>query len=169
MERRIIMDVRVYESPIGLILLKAQCGYITNISTLEDSEANFYYNGIKKSKEDKENTYIFNSCINQLNEYFLGKRKAFDFKFKNQGTEFRGKVWKELEKVPYGNTISYKDLAIAINNPKAVRAVGGANHNNNIYIVVPCHRVIGADGSLTGYGGGLWRKKWLIDHEKRHM
>jgi len=158
-------DIRIYKSPIGYTLVKAQYGYITKIKILEDNELYFYSTN---KKEDKENNKILKVCIKQLEEYFFGTRKKFNFRFKNLGTEFRENVWKEIEKVPYGNTISYKELARLINNPKAVRAVGGANHNNNIWIVVPCHRIIGSDGSLTGYGGGLWRKEWLINHEKHH-
>lgn len=101
----------------------------------------------------------------QLEEYFDGKRKAFDIPLVSPGTSFQQKVWKELQQIPYGTTRSYKQQAIAIGNPNAVRAVAKANGYNRLCIVVPCHRVIGDDGHLTGYGGGIWRKKWLLDHE----
>lgn len=156
----------LYRSPIGFVLIKAEDGYVTSISTLEDNEIGNYKESINISNE---NYIVLNECTQQLDEYFIGKRKLFNFKYKNIGTKFRQKVWEEVEKIPYGTTVSYKDLAITINNVKAVRAVGGANHYNNLWIVVPCHRVIGSDGSLTGYGGGLWRKKWLLDHENNHM
>lgn len=103
----------------------------------------------------------------QLNEYFEGKRKQFDIPLKLFGTEFQKKAWNALLTVPYGKTRSYKEQAQIINRPKAVRAVGTANGCNRIAIVIPCHRVIGENGKLTGYGGGLWRKKWLLDLEKK--
>ena len=155
---------KIYKSPIGFIILEAVDGWVTGIFMLDDKEVDSHI----ESENDNENSMVINECIKQIDEYFDGKRKNFDFKFKNSGTEFRQKVWDELQRIPYGTTLSYKDLAVLVNNPKAVRAVGGANHNNNLSIVVPCHRVIGADGSLTGYAGGLWRKKWLLEHEKRH-
>jgi AraC family transcriptional regulator of adaptative response/methylated-DNA-[protein]-cysteine methyltransferase len=104
----------------------------------------------------------------QLKEYFRGKRKGFSVSLVTPGTEFQKSVWQSLMKIPYGKTISYNEQARLLNNPGAIRAVGHANGDNPIAIVIPCHRVIGADGSLTGYGGGLERKKWLIDHEKKH-
>ena len=103
--------------------------------------------------------------VNQLQEYFDGKRTDFTFKLNPKGTEFQQKVWRELCKIPFGKTISYLDLAKKLGDPKVIRAAASANGKNPIWIVIPCHRVIGADGSLTGYAGGLWRKKWLLDHE----
>lgn len=106
-------------------------------------------------------------CIKELQEYFAGKRKTFDVKLDiSQGTEFQQEAWKALLAIPYGETRSYQDQAIAMKNSKAVRAVGGANHNNPISIIIPCHRVIGKNGKLTGYGGGLFRKEYLLDLEK---
>ena len=102
----------------------------------------------------------------QINEYFEGKRKTFDVPLITPGTEFQNSVWRQLATIPYGQTRSYEEQAIAINKLKAIRAVASANGHNRISIVIPCHRVIGKDGSLTGYGGGLWRKKWLLDFEK---
>lgn len=104
----------------------------------------------------------------QLKEYFRGKRKVFSLKLAVPGTDFQKEVWKGLQEIPYGSTISYHEQAERLNNPGAIRAVGHANGSNRIAIVIPCHRVIGADGSLTGYGGGLERKRWLIDHEKKY-
>lgn len=102
-------------------------------------------------------------------EYLSGKRKAFDFAFELDGTDFQNKVWEELTHIPYGETRTYKEIAIAIGNPKASRAVGMANNKNPISIVVPCHRVIGFDGKLVGYAGGLDMKKALIDLELRNI
>ena len=104
----------------------------------------------------------------QLKEYFKGKRKEFSLSLITPGTEFQQTVWNTLRKIPYGTTISYMEQAKSINNPGAVRAVASANGSNRIAIIIPCHRVIGSDGSLIGYGGGLERKKWLIDHERKH-
>lgn len=103
----------------------------------------------------------------QLNEFFDGKRKEFDIPLVTPGSRFQKSVWQQLISIPYGKTRSYEDQAIAINKLKAIRAVASANGANRISIVIPCHRVIGKDGSLTGYGGGLWRKKWLLDFEKK--
>lgn len=107
-------------------------------------------------------------CINQLDEYFRGIRKTFSVKLDQQGTAFQKNVWNQLRSIPYGETVTYLKIAELIGNQKAVRAVGAANGKNKISIIVPCHRVIGQNGTLTGYAGGLWRKKWLLEHEKRY-
>ncbi|WP_413999796.1 methylated-DNA--[protein]-cysteine S-methyltransferase [Flavobacterium sp. W1B] len=104
-------------------------------------------------------------AVSQLNDYFEGKRNDFDFKLNPKGTEFQQKVWKGLLEIPFGKTCSYMDLSKKLGDVKAIRAVASANGKNPLWIVVPCHRVIGTDGSLTGYAGGLWRKKWLLEHE----
>jgi len=104
----------------------------------------------------------------QISEYFRGERKEFSLSLVTPGTEFQNRVWKELQSIPYGVTRSYKQQAIAINNPGGVRAVANANGMNRIAIIIPCHRVIGDDGHLTGYGGGIWRKKFLLDLEREH-
>lgn len=104
----------------------------------------------------------------QIKEYFAGKRKEFSLSLVTPGSEFQQAVWKELLKIPFGETISYHEQAEAIKNPGAVRAVGSANGTNRIAIIIPCHRVIGSDGRLVGYGGGLKRKQWLLDHEKKY-
>lgn len=104
-------------------------------------------------------------AVNQLKEYFNGKRQSFSLPLAPEGTEFQKQVWKELCNIPYGETISYKTLATRAGNVNASRAVGMANNRNPIGIIIPCHRVIGANGSLTGYAGGLDRKEWLLNHE----
>jgi methylated-DNA-[protein]-cysteine S-methyltransferase len=101
----------------------------------------------------------------QLQEYFEGKRTHFTFLLHPSGTEFQKKVWQELLNIPFGKTCSYLELSKKLGDVKAIRAVAAANGKNPLWIVVPCHRVIGSDGSLTGYAGGLWRKKWLLEHE----
>ncbi len=104
-------------------------------------------------------------CVSELHEYFNSKRTDFTFKLQLQGTEFQQKVWQELQNIPFGKTISYLHLAKKLGDVKVIRAAASANGKNRLWIVIPCHRVIGSDGSLTGYAGGLWRKKWLLEHE----
>ncbi|MDD5149280.1 MAG: methylated-DNA--[protein]-cysteine S-methyltransferase [Flavobacterium sp.] len=108
---------------------------------------------------------ILQEAVSQINDYFEGKRIDFSFKLNPFGTEFQQKVWKGLLEIPYGKTMSYLELSKRLGDVKAIRAVASANGKNPLWIVVPCHRVIGTDGSLTGYAGGLWRKKWLLEHE----
>ena len=107
------------------------------------------------------------ACISQLEEYFRGERQIFSLKLEPEGTAFQKAVWRQLTTIPYGQTVSYLDVAKMIGNAPAVRAVGAANGRNPIAIVIPCHRVVGSDGRLTGYGGGLWRKEWLLNHERK--
>lgn len=108
-------------------------------------------------------------AMRQVTEYFAGKRQTFDVPLHTPGTEFQQQVWSALREIPYGSVRSYGEIAARIEAPKAVRAVGTANGMNRIAIMIPCHRVIGADGALTGYGGGLWRKDWLLKHEQEHL
>ena len=117
---------------------------------------------LKLSKDIPEE---LENCVKQLNEYFEENRKEFNFKLNPIGTEFQKRVWKALLQIPYGKTVSYLGLSKKIGDVKAIRAVANANGKNPLWIAVPCHRVIGSDGSLTGYAGGLHRKKWLLDHE----
>ena len=123
---------------------------------------------ISVSDEGKDSITIpivLQEAVSQLNDYFEGKRTDFTFKLNPSGTDFQQKVWQELLKIPFGKTISYLELSKKLGDVKAIRAVAAANGKNPLWIVVPCHRVIGTDGSLTGYAGGLWRKKWLLEHE----
>jgi methylated-DNA-[protein]-cysteine S-methyltransferase len=146
-----------YESPIGWIELREDEAALSYL-VFHNSEPQFQVS----------ETLLLKKTIHQLDEYFKGKRKHFDIPLLLKGTYFRMKVWNELLNIPYGGTISYGELAVAIGNPQASRAVGQANHHNPISIVIPCHRVIGADGSLTGYGGEVWRKEWLLAFEKKN-
>ena len=128
-------------------------------------------NGISEISVTDEGTIsttipaILMDAVAQLNGYFEGNRTDFDFKLNPKGTEFQQKVWKGLLEIPFGKTMSYLELSKKLGDVKAIRAVASANGKNPLWIVVPCHRVIGTDGSLTGYAGGLWRKKWLLEHE----
>ena len=146
-----------YNSPLGQIELTGTKEGIISIMFCEDGE------------QAKDIPVVLAECYQQIDEYFQGKRHSFSIKYVLNGTEFQNKVWAELAKIPYGETVSYKNIAEAIGNVKAIRAVGNANGKNTLNIVIPCHRVIGANGSLTGYGGGLWRKEWLINHEQKNM
>ena len=120
-------------------------------------------------KENDKGSEVLDKALKQMNEYFSGERKKFDLPLYFEGTEFQKSVWNELRKIPYGTTVSYKDIAEGINNEKAVRAVGNANNKNKIMIIVPCHRVIGKNGKLVGFAGGLDKKEFLLEHEKKFM
>ncbi len=142
------------QTPVGIAVIKGDEQGISAISIL-DVEVEV------TEKIPKE----LRDCITQLQEYFEGQRNDFDFKISPQGTDFQLRVWEALKKIPYGKTLSYLDLSKKLGDVKAIRAVAAANGKNPLWIVIPCHRVIGSDGSLTGYAGGLWRKKWLLEHE----
>ena len=146
----------IYDSPFGNILIESDGSAIVGIKT----ESN------EKSVGKKEASTLTDIAAKQLEEYFAGKRKRFDLPLNPGGTEFQHSVWKALQAIPYGKTRTYKQIAEMIGNVKACRAVGMANNKNPIWIVIPCHRVIGADGALTGYGGGFKMKKRLLELEK---
>ncbi|MDR0659229.1 MAG: methylated-DNA--[protein]-cysteine S-methyltransferase [Prevotellaceae bacterium] len=147
-----------YQSPVGILKITAKDSAVRSITFVDSAE----------EQEKTRQPRAIRKCIKQLNEYFEGKRKTFGFPYKlNTDSEFQQKVWAELEKIPFGKTISYKQLALQLNDEKLVRAVGAANGKNPLAIVVPCHRVIGSDGKLVGYAGGLWRKQWLLEHEQK--
>lgn len=112
-------------------------------------------------------TSVVQECITELSQYFGGRRTEFAVRLNPGGTKYRSLVWHALREIPFGQTASYKDIAVAIGRPKSARAAGGAIGHNPIAIIVPCHRVIGSDGSLTGYAGGLDRKRWILEHERR--
>lgn len=147
------MQTVFINSPLGITKIAGDENGIAIISVLSEGEIS---------------TTIPNNlqeAVLQLEEYFEGKRTDFTFKLNPKGTDFQQKVWQELRNIPFGKTISYLDLSKKLGDVKAIRAAASANGKNPLWIVVPCHRVIGTDGSLTGYAGGLWRKKWLLEHE----
>ena len=145
---------------------KSEIGWLEIVGTEEVVKAiEFIDDEVSNDTTQAQVTGEMLICMSQLDEYFKGTRTAFSFKLAPEGTEFQKAVWRELVTIPFGETVSYLDIAQALNNEKAVRAVGAANGQNPIVIVVPCHRVIGSNGKLTGYGGGLWRKEWLLNHE----
>jgi methylated-DNA-[protein]-cysteine S-methyltransferase len=148
-------------SPIGSLLLTSDGSALTGVY-MEPQELS-----IEGWAEDAALAPLA-AAARQLSEYFAGNRRDFDLPMRLEGTAFQRRVWRELVEIPYGKTWSYGELARRIGNPNASRAVGLANGRNPLSIVVPCHRVIGADGSLTGYGGGIERKRWLLAHEGLH-
>lgn len=143
------------QSPIGIIEIKADEESILSISFLDEE---------KESTELAENA-ITKKCKQQLEEYFNSERNEFDVPLNLSGTEFQNKVWLGLQIIPFSKTISYLQLAKNLGDPKCIRAAGTANGKNPFAIIVPCHRVIGSNGDLVGYAGGLWRKQWLLEHE----
>ena len=164
------MTLLNYDSPIGPLLIAAEDGHIVEISFMEaDTREKYRRPALHENNEQASNTDAAVACIAELEAYFAGKLQVFTVPIKPTGTDFRKRVWAALMDIPYGKTISYKELAVSIGQPNASRAVGGANNNNPISIIVPCHRVIGADGSLTGYGGGLDNKTFLLELEKKSL
>ena len=153
----------LYNSPLGIIKIKISDIYINELTFLNE-EKEIQNETIELSADGKK---LLQKCMLQLDEYFSGNRKIFDLPIQQRGTPFQQNVWNELIQIPFGKTISYMQLAQQLGNVKAIRAAASANGRNNLCIVVPCHRVIGSDGSLTGYAGGLSRKKWLLDHENK--
>jgi methylated-DNA-[protein]-cysteine S-methyltransferase len=151
------------ESPIGRLLLTADGSALTGLYMEPSRE----WHSIAAGAGDAM-AWPLPAAVVQLEEYFAGERRVFDLPLRPQGTAFQRRVWDALTEIPYGQTSSYGELARRIGNPGAARAVGLANNRNPVSIVVPCHRVIGADGSLIGYGGGLERKRWLLAHEGLH-
>lgn len=147
------METAFIESPLGITKIVGDENGISEISVLSEG------------KKTAKIPVSLKECVSQLREYFDGQRQDFDFKMNPHGTEFQQKVWQELLNIPFGKTMSYLDLSKKLGDVKAIRAVASANGRNPLWIAVPCHRVIGTDGSLTGYAGGLWRKKWLLEHE----
>jgi methylated-DNA-[protein]-cysteine S-methyltransferase len=148
-----------YQSPIGVIEI---IGTEKAIYSILFSEKESPENQI-----DDQTPQVLITCYKQLDAYFSGKSHNFSFPIEMGGTPFQRQVWNALTHIPYAATGSYKDIASIIGNKKAVRAVGSANGRNKLCIVIPCHRIIGANGTLTGYAGGLWRKEWLLRHEQK--
>ncbi len=154
------MNYQYLECPLGTLRLVSDGEHLVSIEFGGQ-------HGSGQEQQEREDR-VLRSCASQLQEYFAGERRHFDLPLAPGGTDFQRSVWQALEKIPYGERRSYRDLARAIARPKAVRAVGAANGRNPLPIVVPCHRVVGSDGSLTGFAGGLEAKKLLLDLEAAH-
>ena len=142
------------DSPLGSLLLQGDADGIQKLGVVEDPQ-----------DPSAEIPAELQSAAQQIHEYFQGQRSSFDLKLNPQGTSFQKQVWTQLAEIPFGKTATYMDMAKRLGDPKSIRAAASANGKNPIMIIIPCHRVIGSDGSLTGYAGGLWRKKWLLEHE----
>lgn len=151
------MQIRIIDSPVGELRLAAEDGFLTELRFGDPAD----------NPPDSTVEPVLDEAERQLAEYFRGERKAFDIPLKPKGTPFQLADWEALKEIPYGETVTYGDIARRIGRPKAFRAVGSANHNNPISIIVPCHRVIGAGGKLTGYGGGLDVKQKLLELEQK--
>lgn len=144
-----------FNSPLGWLAIRSDGLAVTEISFTE------------QINEQIGECAVLQLCQQQLEDYFCGKRLEFDLPLAPRGTEFQKKVWNELLKVPHGSTITYHELAVRLGDPKVIRAAGTANGRNPLAIVIPCHRVIGTGNKLTGYAGGLSRKQWLLEHERK--
>lgn len=148
------MEECIINSPLGYTKITGDINGIASVVVLNTEEKTTTI--IPKVLED---------CVLQLNQYFKGLRQQFSVKLNPKGTDFQNKVWNALQTIPHGKTTSYLQLSKQLGDPKAIRAVANANGKNPLWIIIPCHRVIGSDGSLTGYAGGLHRKQWLLNHE----
>lgn len=146
------------QTPVGMIRISGTPEYITEVSFVQEPT---------EPTNEAAFDLIF-ECRDQLLAYFEGKRTVFVIPLRQTGTDFQLKVWNELSLIGFGKTISYLDLAKKLNDPKVIRAAASANGRNQVAIIVPCHRVIGSSGHLVGYAGGLWRKRWLLEHEQRY-
>lgn len=152
------MQIRIIDSPVGKLRLVAEDGFLTELRFGGEPAV---FDG------DVENSRLLDEVERQLGEYFCGARKSFDLPIRMKGTPFQMEDWEALKGIPYGETVTYGEIARRIGRPNASRAVGMANHNNPISIIVPCHRVIGKNGKLTGYGGGLNAKQLLLELEQK--
>lgn len=148
------MKTIYHKTPLGICKISGDTEGLIAVSILDDHHD--VSTDIPEELKD---------CVVQLDEYFQGKRTLFDLQINPKGTDFQKKVWNSLLQIPYGKTTSYLDQAKQLGDVKAIRAVASANGKNPLWIIIPCHRVVGSDGSLTGYAGGIWRKKWLLAHE----
>lgn len=148
------MEKAYIKTPVGTCLIEGNESGVSKIWVLDD-----------EVQLSQTIPHELSQAVVELGEYFSGKRTEFTFKMNPSGTDFQKKVWNALLEIPFGKTMSYNELAIKLGDIKAIRAVASANGKNPLWVAVPCHRVIGSDGSLTGYAGGLWRKKWLLEHE----
>lgn len=148
-----------YHSPVGVLKISGTNDYISSVT---------FHDKTKKSEGNKKHLPpMLIQCVEQLIQYFNGERRIFELPLNQPGTPFQQSVWGELMQIPYAKTISYLELARRTGDTKATRAVANANGKNDVAIIIPCHRVIGANKDLVGYAGGLWRKKWLLEHEAK--
>lgn len=150
-----------YSSPVGLLRISGTDHFISEVHFMKEEE-------METAEQSAQLSPLVLQCVEELIQYFNGQRRQFEVPIHQDGSPFQLKVWNELLGINYGKTISYLELSRRLGDTKAIRAAASANGKNNVAIIVPCHRVIGSNQSLVGYGGGLWRKKWLLDHEVKH-
>ncbi|HWB25459.1 MAG TPA: methylated-DNA--[protein]-cysteine S-methyltransferase [Chitinophagaceae bacterium] len=150
-----------YQSPLGMLKMGGTDAYIAELSYVDNQD--------QVTHGEPGISEVMHQCTEELIEFFNGKRRVFDIPVYQEGTTFQQRVWAELLNIPFGKTISYLEQAKRVGDAKAIRAVASTNGKNKLAIIVPCHRVIGSDKTLIGYGGGLWRKKWLLQHEFKIM
>lgn len=156
-----------YKSPLGNMVILEEDNAIIRLS-LCTQKPEFLESSYSPDPMSHATTTLIENAKAQLTDYFQGTRQIFDLPLNPSGTSFQKKVWQALCQIPYGQTRSYKEIALAIDNPKGCRAVGMANNRNPIMLIIPCHRVIGSNGTLVGYAGGLDIKEWLLEHEKEN-
>lgn len=156
--------ITYYPSPIGILKIEFNNQALLRVE-FDDHLREVKNNCQKNFYDDPKVLKIYNLIFDQLNQYFMGKRKEFKIPISLSGSSFELKVWKHLQKISYGKTLAYSEVAEAVGRPGAARAVGRANSRNPIAVIIPCHRVISADGSINGYANGVWRKRWLLEHE----
>lgn len=147
-----------YKSPLGILKIGGTDNYINQVSFIDNQD---------EYGEPEGNNLLLNECVKELTEYFNGQRLSFDIPVYQKGTDFQTKVWSELLNITFGKTISYMTLAKRLGNADCIRAAAASNGKNQICIIVPCHRVIGSNQQLVGFAGGLWRKRWLLEHENK--
>lgn len=158
------IHISYYPSPVGLLKIKFTINTVRRIDFVDNEYIGSDYCNHYNNKKARQ---IHNTIYDQFNEYFTGYRTEFNLPINAEGTSFQIEVWQELQKIPYGEAKSYGEIAARINRKGAARAVGAAAHKNPLAIVIPCHRVVGKNGQLVGYAGGIQRKKWLLNHEKK--
>ena len=155
------IHVRHFDGPTGKLVISSSNGAVFSV--------HFVQSGEEMLPESGDLTPEISACISQLGEYFRGERTIFDFPYLQSGTVFQQRVWEELAKLPFGKTISYNQLAAKLGDPKVIRAAASANGRNKLAIIIPCHRVIGSNGDLVGYAGGISNKRWLLQHEAKFV
>lgn len=155
------LKIRI-QSPLGPIEIGSTTAFVTSIKFMDDA------NITNSPSEIKDLPTLIHHCMDELQDYFNGKLQKFSFPHQQEGTNFSQKVWQQLTALPYGQTVSYLEISKRLGDVKAIRAAASANGKNQLAIVVPCHRVIGNDGNLRGYAGGVWRKQWLLKHENKN-
>ncbi len=151
-----------YQSPVGLLRFRVTEHFLSEVHFVDNDENMVPDDALRGSLPS-----MAVQAIEQLIQYFHGDRRSFELPVNQEGTDFQQKVWNELMNIPFGKTISYLEMSRRLGDPKVIRAAAAANGKNHVAIIVPCHRVVGSNNDLVGYGGGLWRKKWLLEHEKK--